>query len=32
MSYEEANQVLKEDQALSQLNALAKSHKAFRNE
>ena len=31
MSYEEADQVLKEDQALSKLNALAKSHKAFRN-
>jgi len=32
MSYEEADQALKEDQALSKLNALAKSHKAFRNE
>jgi len=31
MSYEEADQALKEDQALSKLNALAKSHKAFRN-
>jgi len=31
MSYEEADQTLKEDQALSKLNALAKSHKAFRN-
>jgi len=26
MSYEEADQALKEDQALSKLNALAKSH------
>jgi exoribonuclease-2 len=32
MSYEEADQALKEDQALSKLNALAKSHKVFRNE
>jgi len=32
MSYEEANQALKEDQALSKLNTLAKSHKTFRNE
>jgi len=32
MSYEEADQALKEDQFLSKLNALAKSHKAFRNE
>ena len=32
MSYEEADQKLKEDQVLSKLNALAKSHKAFRNE
>jgi len=31
MSYEEADKVLKEDQALSKLNTLAKSHKAFRN-
>jgi exoribonuclease-2 len=31
MSYEEADQVLKEDQALSKLNALAEFHKAFRN-
>jgi len=31
MSYEEADQALKEDQALSKLNALAKSHKEFRN-
>ncbi len=31
MSYEEADEALKEDQALSKLNALAKSHKAFRN-
>jgi len=31
MSYEEADQALKEDQALSKLNALAKSHKVFRN-
>ena len=32
MSYEEADKVLKEDQTLSKLNALTKSHKAFRNE
>jgi len=32
MSYEEADQALKEDQFLSKLNALAKSHKVFRNE
>lgn len=31
MSYEEADQALKEDQALSKLNVLTKSHKAFRN-
>jgi len=31
MSYEEADQSLKENQTLSKLNALAKSHKAFRN-
>ncbi len=31
MSYEEADQALKEDQVLSELNTLAKSHKAFRN-
>ena len=31
MSYEEADQVLKEDQALSKLNALTEFHKAFRN-
>jgi exoribonuclease-2 len=31
MSYEEADQILKEDQTLSKLNALANSHKAFRN-
>ena len=31
MSYEEADQALKEDQALSKLKSLAKSHKAFRN-
>jgi len=31
MSYGEADQALKEDQALSKLNALAKSHKEFRN-
>ena len=31
MSYVEADKVLKEDQALSKLNALAKSHKDFRN-
>ena len=32
MSYEEADQKLKEDKVLSKLNALAKSHKAYRNE
>jgi len=32
MSYEEADQALKEDQLLSKLNVLAKFHKAFRNE
>jgi exoribonuclease-2 len=32
MSYEEADKALKEDQFLSKLNALAKSHKVFRNE
>jgi len=32
MSYEEADQALKEDQSLFKLNRLAKSHKAFRNE
>jgi len=31
MSYEEADQALKKDQALSKLNTLASSHKAFRN-
>jgi len=31
MSYEEADQALKKDQALSKLNTLANSHKAFRN-
>ena len=31
MSYEEADQALKDDQALSKLNILAKSHKVFRN-
>jgi len=31
MSYEEANLALKDDQALSKLNILAKSHKVFRN-
>jgi len=32
MSYEEADKALKEDQFLSKLNDIAKSHKAFRNE
>ncbi len=32
MSYEEADKALKEDKLLFKLNALAKSHKAFRNE
>ena len=32
MSYEEADQVLKEDRFLSKLNAIAISHKEFRNE
>jgi len=32
MSYEDADKALKEDQVLSKLNNLAKSHKAFRNE
>ena len=32
MSYEEADQLLKEDQYLSKLNAIAISHKEFRNE
>ena len=31
MSYEEADQALKENQPLCKLNAIAKSHKAFRN-
>ena len=31
MSYEDADKALKEDQVLSKLNNLAKSHKAFRN-
>ena len=31
MSYKDADKVLKEDQVLSKLNNLAKSHKAFRN-
>jgi exoribonuclease-2 len=31
MSYKEADKVIKEHKALSKLNALAKSHKAFRN-
>lgn len=31
MSYEDADKALKEDQVLSKLNALAKSHKEFRN-
>jgi len=31
MSYEEADQALKENQALYKLNVLAKSHRAFRN-
>ena len=31
MSYEEADQALKQDQTLSKLNTLAKSHKVFRN-
>ncbi len=31
MSYEDADKVLKEDQVLSKLNNLTKSHKAFRN-
>ena len=31
MSYEEADQALKQDKVLSKLNMLAKSHKAFRN-
>jgi exoribonuclease-2 len=31
MSYKEADKVIKEHKALSELNALAKSHKAFRN-
>ncbi len=31
MSYEEADKALKEDQVLSKLNNLTKSHKAFRN-
>jgi len=31
MTYEDADKVLKEDQVLSKLNNLTKSHKAFRN-
>jgi exoribonuclease-2 len=31
MSYKEADKVIKEHKALSKLNSLAKSHKAFRN-
>jgi exoribonuclease-2 len=31
MSYKEADKVIKEHKALSELNSLAKSHKAFRN-
>jgi len=31
MSYEDADKVLKEDQVLSKLNNITKSHKAFRN-
>jgi exoribonuclease-2 len=31
MNYEDADKALKEDQVLSKLNNLAKSHKAFRN-
>jgi len=32
ISYEEADKALKEDQALSKLNTITKSHKAFRND
>ena len=32
MSYEEADKALKKDELLSKLNALTKSHKAFRND
>ncbi|MDC0239958.1 RNB domain-containing ribonuclease [Candidatus Thioglobus sp.] len=32
MTYEEADKILKNDQVLSKLNALAKTHKEFRNE
>lgn len=31
MSYEDADKALKEDQVLSKLNSITKSHKAFRN-